>query len=173
MKRLNLDLDDEVFSEFKAHCARKGVTMREEVIKLVSSALEPEEKEVSDESKDMILRPFLSKGSEELEVEREQRSTSKAALILAGRATDTRFDNIDRRFRDLEFKQESEKSYLRNYIDQEISSLTAYINNKTHHAEIKIRELQDTNDKIREEFRELKQKVQNIEEYLAKRDHLF
>jgi len=39
MKRLNLDVDDDLFSDFKAHCARKGRTMREEVLSLISFAL--------------------------------------------------------------------------------------------------------------------------------------
>ena len=41
-KRLNLDVDDELYRRFKAHCAREGVTMRKEVTNLIRFVLDPE-----------------------------------------------------------------------------------------------------------------------------------
>jgi len=52
MKRLNLDVEDELFSDFKSHCATKGRTIREEITELISTRLETETEEVPESSEE-------------------------------------------------------------------------------------------------------------------------
>ena len=40
LKRLNCDVDDELYREFKAYCARRGETIRDEVVGLIRAVVE-------------------------------------------------------------------------------------------------------------------------------------
>jgi len=69
--RLNFVVENDLYSEFKAYCARKGRTMTDVILEFISSALETEVKEVSEKS-EIAVPPFLRKEPKQLEEKRTE-----------------------------------------------------------------------------------------------------